>query len=71
MSNVFAKHINTRDIAREQFIIRESDRTLKAALKDRVYPKGENIIKEDYVFFKQTKNKAWKGCFKQWENFVC
>ena len=61
MSNVFAKHINTLHSAREQFIISESDRILKAALKDRVYPKGDNIMKGDYVFFKQTKDKAWKG----------
>lgn len=61
LSTVFAKHLNTLHSAREEFIRCESDRILKTALKDRVFTKGGNIGKGDYVFFKQSRDKTWRG----------
>ena len=62
MSKVVADHINALFLAREAYIAGESDRTLKAALKQRIYKRGEDIQIGDWIYF--TRNGKWNGPVK-------
>ena len=61
ISQTLAKNLEALHSAREEFIKAESDRIIRSALKDRVYPKGNDIVNGDYVYFKQNKDKMWQG----------
>ena len=61
VSQTLAKNLDALHSAREEFIKCESDRIIKSALKDRIFPKGNDIMIGDYVFFKQNKDKMWHG----------
>ena len=62
MSKSVADHINALFLAREAFIQGESDRVLKAALKQRVYKRGEDIEIGDWIYFNNTGK--WQGPVK-------
>ena len=62
MSKMVADHINALFLAREAYIAGESDRTLKAALKQRIYKRGEDINIGDWIYF--NKNGKWNGPVK-------
>ena len=62
MSKYVADHINALHLARQAYIAGESDKVLKGALKQRIYARGENIQKNDWIYF---KNKSkWEGPVK-------
>ena len=62
MSKSVADHINALFLAREAYIQGESDRVLKAALKQRVYKRGEDIQAGDWIYFNNTGK--WQGPVK-------
>ena len=62
MSKSVADHINALFLAREAYIQGESDRVLKAALKQRVYKRGEDIQIGDWIYFNNTGK--WQGPVK-------
>ena len=62
MSKSVADHINALFLAREAYIQGESDRILKAALKQRVYKRGEDIVAGDWIYFNNTGK--WQGPVK-------
>ena len=62
MSKSVADHINALFLAREAYIQGESDRVLKAALKQRVYKRGEDIQTGDWIYFNNTGK--WQGPVK-------
>ena len=47
MSKAMADHINAMHLARQAFIECESDRVLKAALKQRLYQRGDDVKQGD------------------------
>ena len=62
MAKNVAENINAMHLAREAFIAGESDKILKAALKDRIYTRGRSIEIGDWIYFKN-KDK-WQGPVK-------
>ena len=62
MPKFVAQHINAIHLARENFIKCESDRVLKAALKQRVYKTAGEIFPGDWVYFKN--DRRWDGPVK-------
>ena len=62
MNKSVADHINALFSAREAYIAGESDRTLKAALKQRIYKRGEDIVIGDWIYFH--REKKWNGPVK-------
>ena len=62
MNKLVADHINALFLAREAYIQGESDRVLKAALKQRVYRRGEDIQAGDWIYFNNTGK--WQGPVK-------
>ena len=64
-SESFAKNLNAMHSARQEFTHAESSAILKKALKSRVYPRGENIIKGDWIYYKKNDSKSksvlWNG----------
>ena len=50
--------------ARNEFINAESPASLKKALKSKIYPKGDDIIEGDMIYYKQNikkSNPVWHG----------
>ena len=67
MSKALANHINAMHLARQAFIECESDRVLKAALKQKVYQRGDNVKQGDWIYFKQnikSGKSKWEGPVK-------
>ena len=62
MPKAVAQHINSIHLAREAFIKCESDRTLKAALRQRLYKTAGQIYPGDWVYFKN--HRKWEGPVK-------
>ena len=62
MNKAVANHINALFLGREAFMAIESDRILKAALKQRIYKRGENIVIGDWIYFQQ--KGRWNGPVK-------
>ena len=62
MPKALAQHINAMHLARESFIKCESDRVLKAALKQRLYKTVGEIFPGDWVYFKN--HRKWEGPVK-------
>ena len=62
MSKAVADHINALHLAREAYIEGESDRVLKAALKQRIYTRGNDVQAGDWIYFKN--KKKWEGPVK-------
>ena len=62
MAKSVAKNINAMHLAREAYIAGESDKVLKAALKDRIYTRGNNIKIGNWIYFKN--NGRWQGPVK-------
>ena len=52
VSKVAAMHINAMHSAREAYIECESDKILKAALKKKVFARGEKVNPGDWIYFK-------------------
>ena len=67
MSKAMADHINAMFLGRQAYIECESDRVLKAALKQRVYQRGDDIKQGDWIYF---KNKPIKMGHSKWEGPV-
>ena len=62
MPKAVAQHINAMHLARESFIKCESDRVLKAALKQRLYKTVGEIFPGDWIYFKN--HRKWEGPVK-------
>ena len=62
MSKSLANHINAMHKARECFIQCESDRTLKSALKQRIYKEADQVFPGDWVYYKN--HRVWEGPVK-------
>jgi hypothetical protein len=64
-SKALASHINAMHAAREAFIEAESSASLKKALKSKVFPRGENLQKGDWIYYKKEMGKSdgrvWRG----------
>ncbi len=59
MNKAVADHINALYLAREAYTGDESDRVLKAALKQRIYKRGEDVNHGDWIYFNNTG--TWQG----------
>ena len=64
MNKAVADHINALFLAREAYTAGESDRILKAALKQRIYKRGEDVKTGDWIYF----NKVLSECVPRMEN---
>lgn len=62
MAKSVADNINAMHLAREAYIAGESDKKLKAALKQRIYKRGANIKPGDWIYFKN--QDKWQGPVK-------
>ena len=62
MEKAVADHINALFLAREAYVQGESDKTLKAALKQRIYKRGHDIEVGDWIYFNQ--RGKWQGPVK-------
>ena len=62
MAKSVAENINAMHLAREAYIAGESDKILKAALKDRIYSRGNDVKIGDWIYFKN--RDKWKGPVK-------
>ena len=62
MKKSVADHINALHLAREAYIGGESNRVLKAALKQRIYKRGQDIKQGDWIYYKN--NGKWQGPMK-------
>ena len=62
MKKCVADHINALHLAREAYISGESDRVIKAALKQRIYKRGNDIKQGDWIYYKN--NGKWQGPIK-------
>lgn len=62
MEKAVADHINAMFLAREAYMQGESDRVLKAALKQRIYRRGEDVRANEWIYF-NNKGK-WEGPVK-------
>ena len=62
MNKCVADHINALHLAREAYISGESDRVIKAALKQRIYKRGNDIKQGDWIYYKN--NGKWQGPIK-------
>ena len=64
-SESFAMNLNAMHAARKEFTHAESSAILKKALKSRVYPKGDDIINGDWIYYKKNNSKSkepiWSG----------
>ena len=63
ISKTAAAHISAMHSAREAFVECEADRVLKAALKRKVYARGEDINPGSWIYFKN-KSRKWEGPVK-------
>ena len=55
-----ARNLRSLQLAREKFIECESDRTLKEALKARLYAPPDEIKEGDWIYYKQ-EHRRWMG----------
>ena len=62
VSKTLAQHINAMHKAREAFIESESDRTLKFALKQRIYKGVGDVDVGEWIYYKNSKK--WEGPVK-------
>ena len=62
MAKSVANNINAMHLAREAFIEGESDKKLKAALRERIYKRGTNIAIGEWIYFKN--QDKWRGPVK-------
>ena len=64
VSRQVSDHIRAMLKAREEFCALESDRVLRAALKQRLYTKCDNVQGGDWIYFRQNNSTVWKGPVK-------
>ena len=62
MAKSVADNINAMHLAREAYIASESDKKLKAALRERIYKRGNNVEVGDWIYFKN--QDKWQGPVK-------
>ena len=64
-SQAFVDNINALHSARQEFIKAESSKALKMALKGRIYPRGDDVQKDDWIYYQKAKgrggSKIWRG----------
>ena len=62
---MFVSHFSAMHKAREKFIKTESYSSFKKALKSCLYPRGEEIMEGDWIYFfkddNKGKSKPWRG----------
>ena len=51
MDKAVANHINALHMARQAYIAGESDKVLKGMLKQRIYTRGDEIDRRDWIYF--------------------
>ena len=67
MTKAVADNINAMHLARQAYIECESDRVLKAALKQRIYKRGDDIKINDWIYYNNPKpytKSKWEGPVK-------
>ena len=62
MNKAVADHINALFLGREAYVQCESDKILKAALKQKIYKRGENVETGDWIYF--NNRGKWEGPVK-------
>ena len=62
MNKSVADHINALHLAREAYTWGESNRVIKAALKQRIYKRGQDVKHGDWIYYKN--NGKWQGPMK-------
>ena len=64
-SESFAANLNAMHSARQEFTQAECSTILKKALKSKIHPRGEDISKGDWIYFKKNDGKSkspiWSG----------
>ena len=65
MPKSVATHINAQHLARQAYVEGESSKSLKLALKQKIYRRPETVERNDWVFFKNLPfSKIWEGPLK-------
>ena len=57
----WARHYRMQMAAREAFTASESDRTIRKALRQRIYADIDRVQNGDWVYFKRTPDRYWRG----------
>ena len=59
----WARHYRMQMAAREAFAASESDRTIRKALRQMIYVNIDRVWNGDWVYFKRTPNRYWRGLY--------
>ena len=61
VSDRLSQQLNTMLSAREPFAGLEADKTLRAALNQRIYSNHLDIHAKDWIYYKTNVDRVWKG----------
>ena len=61
MCEIFARHLNTLQTAREEYIKSEANEKIRRALRHKIFSIEQNYDKGDTVFYKRDGKSMWLG----------
>ena len=64
-SQALVENMNALHAVRQEFIKAESSKALKMALKGKVHSRGDDVQKDDWIYYQKAKgrggSKIWRG----------